>query len=91
MRRITGRDEPECGACGSHERLKVDHDHGHCPAQRGCRDCVRGYLCHSCNTAEGLLRTAERARLLANYMERFSVGSEIRPDTSSVGICNVAS
>lgn len=75
MCRITGKEEPECGACGSRDHLKVDHDHDHCPSQRGCRECVRGYLCHSCNTAEGLLRTAGRARLLADYMERFSVGA----------------
>lgn len=67
---LTGHVEPQCGACGSRDQLKVDHDHAHCPSQRGCVDCVRGYLCHGCNTAEGLLRTAERARLLADYMER---------------------
>lgn len=69
MRELTGG-SPKCGACGSEENLKVDHSHDHCPAQRGCRDCVRGWLCHGCNTAEGLLRTPERARLLAEYMER---------------------
>lgn len=70
MVELTGSAEPVCGACGSTDRVKVDHDHGHCPAQRGCRGCVRGYLCHGCNTAEGLLRTPDRARLLADYMER---------------------
>lgn len=63
---------PACGACGSTADLKVDHDHDHCPAQRGCQECVRGWLCHSCNTAEGLLGSPERARLLATYMERVS-------------------
>lgn len=83
MIRITGSAEPRCGACGSSTSLKVDHDHDHCPSQRGCAECVRGYLCHSCNTAEGLLRTPRRARLLATYMERFSapVGTPARvPD-----------
>lgn len=67
---LTGKAVPECGACGSQNRLKVDHDHSHCPSQRGCSTCVRGYLCHGCNTAEGLLGTPERARLLARYMDK---------------------
>lgn len=67
-----GVDAPECGACGSRDFLKIDHDHGHCPTANGCDECVRGYLCHSCNTAEGLLRTPERARRLLAYMERVS-------------------
>lgn len=70
MVELTGQVTPICGACGSTENLKVDHDHNHCPAQRGCASCVRGYLCHGCNTAEGLLGSAERARLLADYMDR---------------------
>lgn len=65
-----GVTEPICGACGSRNDLKIDHDHACCPAQMGCDICVRGYLCHACNTAEGLLRTPERARALADYMER---------------------
>lgn len=72
MVRITGKQVPSCGACGSTEDLKVDHDHGHCDSQKGCRDCVRGYLCHGCNSAEGLLKTPERARMLADYMARFA-------------------
>lgn len=64
---------PACGACGSTDALKIDHSHAHCPSQRGCRDCVRGWLCHECNTAEGLLRTSERARHLARYMERLGL------------------
>lgn len=66
-----GSEVPECAACGDREgRISVDHDHNHCPSASGCSDCVRGYLCHECNTAEGLLRTPRRARLLMLYMER---------------------
>lgn len=65
-----GVDSPRCAACGSVDFLKVDHDHGCCPTSSGCAKCVRGYLCHECNTAEGLLRTPERAQLLAHYMQR---------------------
>lgn len=69
MKELTGS-SPRCGSCGDNESLKVDHSHGHCDSQLGCKDCVRGWLCHSCNTAEGLLGTPERARKLAEYMER---------------------
>lgn len=69
--RIQGSVRPECGACGSTRELKVDHDHACCPASvsNGC--CIRGYLCHECNSAEGLLKTARRARQLARYMDRW--------------------
>lgn len=70
-----GVERPQCGACGSVEDLKIDHDHACCPSANGCERCVRGYLCHPCNTAEGLLRTPDRARLLAEYMERVAVSS----------------
>lgn len=65
-----GSTEPECASCGSKESLKVDHDHNCCPSATGCENCVRGYLCHECNTAEGLLRSSERAQLLVAYMQR---------------------
>jgi len=70
-----GVSAPECAACGSTDFLKIDHDHGCCPTALGCPKCVRGYLCHECNTAEGLLRTPDRARLLAEYMERVALSS----------------
>jgi hypothetical protein len=69
---IQGSTVLECAACGSCEDLNVDHDHACCPAARGCRYCVRGYLCHDCNTAEGLLKTPDRALKLAAYMNRFT-------------------
>lgn len=69
MAELTGSPTPSCGACGSASRLSIDHDHAHCAGERGCKACVRGYLCRSCNTAEGLLRTPERAKALADYME----------------------
>ena len=67
---LQGCDEPCCAACGSTDQLKIDHDHKCCASDNSCGKCARGWLCHSCNTAEGLLRTSGRARLLAEYMAK---------------------
>lgn len=64
-----GAEAPVCMACGTFDVLHVHHDHSHCPG-RGCDECVQGYLCHVCNTAEGLFRTAERAARFADWMGR---------------------
>lgn len=77
MRQLTGHASPRCGSCGdSGLRLSIDHDHSHCEGERGCAHCVRGYLCQPCNTAEGLLRTAERAQALASYMARVTLSPD---------------
>lgn len=65
---IQESDIPECAACKSTDLLKVDHDHACCPSVKSCGNCVRGYLCHACNTAEGLLRSVDRVLALAEYM-----------------------
>lgn len=70
--RVQGSVRPECAACGSIEDLKIDHDHNCCPASQSSGCCVRGYLCHACNTAEGLLKTPEQAMALAAYMQRIA-------------------
>lgn len=51
--------------------VRVDHDH-ECPGhpyaeKRACRQCVRGLLCHTCNTALGHIekRGAAARRYLA--------------------------
>jgi hypothetical protein len=48
-----------CALCGSDDprgtgRFVIDHDHGCCPGKRSCGACIRGLLCHPCNSAIGL-------------------------------------
>lgn len=50
----------ECRICGDEVAGKgrhVDHDHKCCPEiGRSCGKCVRGILCHNCNTGLGKFR-----------------------------------
>lgn len=68
-----------CGnvGCTSQGRLHMDHDHSCCPPGKfeqpsriSCGDCVRGWLCSSCNTSLGLMQESpERIRGLLSYLE----------------------
>ena len=58
-----------CQVCGSFNRLTVDHDHSCCPTAKSCSNCIRGILCHKCNTAAGLLDDdVNRMIALASYI-----------------------
>lgn len=52
------RQEFKCAICprteaGGQGRFHVDHDHICCPGKKSCGKCVRGLLCHWCNTSLG--------------------------------------
>jgi len=66
--------------CSATENLHMDHDHS-CPCQGSfkastrisCGECVRGWLCRSCNLAEGYLN-ADRERILGllKYLDLYA-------------------
>jgi len=68
--RIQGVDVPMCAVCRMTENLSVDHDHSCCPGEHSCGKCIRGFLCRTCNFAEGLLKTAATAEAMWQYMKR---------------------
>ena len=54
--------EDKCGICGFYSKtdLYIDHDHNHCgndyrkqTSRRSCGNCIRGLLCHPCNSMVG--------------------------------------
>lgn len=61
---------PRCEVCRGTDNLHVDHDHSCCGGAASCGSCVRGLLCHWCNTALGLVKEDPTTlRNLINYLE----------------------
>lgn len=65
--------EAQGGACAVCEKLShkyvIDHSHACCPGIRSCGECVRGVICHSCNTALGAVEDdADTLRKLIKYL-----------------------
>lgn len=46
-------------SCRSTYLLRIDHDHKCCPRGGSCGRCVRGWLCHNCNSALGFVQDSE--------------------------------
>lgn len=51
-------------------RLTVDHDHRCCRGAYSCGACVRGMLCHNCNTGS-FGDSPALYRAMADYIEKF--------------------
>jgi hypothetical protein len=64
-----------CAICkgaptGRWKRFFIDHDHSCCPGKTSCGKCVRGLICHHCNTGIGHLKdSADLCRAAAQYLE----------------------
>lgn len=62
-----------CHICGETKDywLHVDHDHACCESDRSCGQCIRGLLCHNCNSMLGHSKDAPTTlRKAADYLER---------------------
>ena len=63
-----------CWACNENLATGIDHDHACCPGSYSCGTCVRGLLCHWCNTALGLMKDDTRKlESLIRYLDAFGI------------------
>lgn len=61
--------EGKCHSCQDSLATNIDHDHACCPGSFSCGNCVRGVLCHHCNTALGLLKdNAQKIQKMLEYI-----------------------
>jgi hypothetical protein len=59
----------KCHSCRDNVATSIDHDHSCCPGLRSCGKCVRGVLCHNCNSALGLMKDSkEKIQRLIEYL-----------------------
>jgi hypothetical protein len=64
-----------CKICGEPEkyknRLSIDHDHSCCPGYGSCGKCIRGLLCHHCNSGLGNAKdSVEILQKMINYLQK---------------------
>lgn len=49
--------------------MRIDHDHACCPGRTTCGKCIRGILCHRCNSGLGYFNDdPARIRAAATYL-----------------------
>jgi hypothetical protein len=53
------------------KRLSVDHDHSCCPGEGSCGKCIRGLLCHHCNSGLGNAKdSVEILQKMIDYLQK---------------------
>ena len=50
----------KCHSCKINNATNIDHSHECCPGAYSCGRCVRGVLCHNCNSSLGLLKDSRQ-------------------------------
>jgi hypothetical protein len=50
----------KCHSCKINNATSIDHNHACCPGGYSCGECVRGVLCHNCNSSLGLLKDSRQ-------------------------------
>lgn len=62
--------EGRCAICGRDGQLNIDHDHGCCPGEGSCGECVRDLLCVICNRDLGRYENPEWRAQMDAYIAR---------------------
>lgn len=63
---------PGCRTNLTNTSLTIDHNHACCGDKKGCKDCVRGIMCESCNCVLGLVNdNTSILDGLYDYLERY--------------------
>lgn len=65
---MKAQQDNKCAICKTElVRIDVDHDHSCCSSRKSCGKCIRGLLCHKCNTIIGLAQ--DSIELLTSAIE----------------------
>lgn len=56
---LVSKFDGKCHSCKTKDAKNIDHDHNCCSGPYSCGVCVRGVLCHNCNSALGLLKDSK--------------------------------
>lgn len=60
---------------GNPRNLSIDHDHACCPGKHSCGKCVRGLLCHKCNSALGIIEGLGTVQPFEDYIKSYTLGN----------------
>lgn len=72
-------------------RLAIDHDHGCCPGEASCGNCIRGLLCPNCNRALGLFQDDSAIMMrAAQYVLLDYAAVEIAPQPQALDHLHLA-
>jgi hypothetical protein len=72
-RKMFDDSDGKCHICKESKKLVVDHNHKCCSGKISCGKCVRGLVCHNCNTLTGFLeRNDDLVDRAYDYIKEFS-------------------